>query len=149
MPKQLTQSKLLIRRGSGNVFADFNDSDASIKYLKVQAAGEIIDSINKNGLTVRAAALKADVDAADIQRIRNADLSKFTLDRLLRIAGHLGRQGQDVVFIRHGFGTIQGLTKKSLRETFKEASENKEKNNQKIKALPVRGRMIENKKITH
>jgi hypothetical protein len=30
------------------------------------------------------------VDAADIQRIRNADLSRFTLDRLVRIVWRLG-----------------------------------------------------------
>lgn len=29
--------------------------------------------------------------AADIQRIRNADLSRFTIDRLVRITYRLGR----------------------------------------------------------
>jgi hypothetical protein len=34
----------------------------------------------------------AHVDPADIQRIRNADLSRFTIDRLARIAYRLGRK---------------------------------------------------------
>ena len=34
----------------------------------------------------------AQVDPADIQRIRNADLARFTLDRLVRIAYRLGRK---------------------------------------------------------
>ena len=45
-----------------------------------------------NRLSVREGAKVAKVDAADIQRIRNADLSRFTLDRLVRIAYRLGRK---------------------------------------------------------
>ncbi len=34
----------------------------------------------------------AGMDGADIQRIRNADLSRFTIDRLVRVAYRLGRR---------------------------------------------------------
>jgi predicted XRE-type DNA-binding protein len=77
-------------RGSGNVFADLGDPDAAAKQLKARAAAEIIRVLNERGLTVRAGAAIAKVDASDIQRIRNADLSRFTLDRLLRVAHRLG-----------------------------------------------------------
>jgi lambda repressor-like predicted transcriptional regulator len=53
-------------------------------------AADIIATLNQRGLTVRAGAKSAQVDAADIQRIRNADLSRFTLDRLVRIVWRLG-----------------------------------------------------------
>jgi hypothetical protein len=39
---------------------------------------------------VRAAAKEVGAAAADLSRIRNADLDRFTLDRLVRIAERLG-----------------------------------------------------------
>ncbi len=80
-----------VMRGSDNVFADFDDADAEAKKMKAGIAAEIIATLNKRGLMARAGAKAARVDAADIQRIRNADLSRFTIDRLVRIAGRLGR----------------------------------------------------------
>ena len=80
-----------VMRGSGNIFADFGDADAETKKMKADIAAEIIITLNKRGLTARAGAKAAKVDAADIQRIRNADLSRFTIDRLVRIAYRLGR----------------------------------------------------------
>jgi predicted XRE-type DNA-binding protein len=79
-------------RGGGNVFADFGDPDADTKQMKAMVAAEIIGVLNRRGLSVRAAAKVALCDPADIQRIRNADLSRFTLDRLVRIAFRLGQR---------------------------------------------------------
>jgi predicted XRE-type DNA-binding protein len=79
-------------RGSGNLFVDFDDADAEAKQLKAQVAAEILNTLNHQKLSARAAAKIARVDPADIQRIRNADLSKFTLDRLIRVAYRLGRR---------------------------------------------------------
>ena len=79
-------------RGSGNVFADFGDPDADTKQMKAIVAAEIIGVLNRRGLSVRAAAKESQCDPADIQRIRNADLSRFTLDRLVRIAFKLGQR---------------------------------------------------------
>ena len=79
-------------KGSGNLFADLGDTDADSKKLKAQLAAEIIGVLNAEGMTVRAAAKLALADPSDIQRIRNADLSRFTLDRLVRIANRLGRK---------------------------------------------------------
>jgi predicted XRE-type DNA-binding protein len=79
-------------RGGGNLFLDFDDADAEAKQLKAQMAAEILNTLNRQKLSTRAAAKIARVDAADIQRIRNADLSKFTLDRLIRVAYRLGRR---------------------------------------------------------
>ena len=83
--------ELDVRRGSGNIFADFGDADQDAKKMKADLAASIIATLNRRGLTARAGAKLARVDAADIQRIRNADLSRFTLDRLLRVAYRLGR----------------------------------------------------------
>lgn len=82
---------LEVIRGSGNIFADFGDADAETKKMKADIAAEIIITLDRRKLTARAGAKIAKVDAADIQRIRNADLSRFTIDRLVRIAYRLGR----------------------------------------------------------
>jgi predicted XRE-type DNA-binding protein len=77
--------------GGGNVFADLGDADAASKRLKALVAAEIIATLNARKLSVRAAGKLARLDASDVQRIRNADLSRFTLDRLVRVAHRLGR----------------------------------------------------------
>lgn len=83
--------ELELVRGSGNVFADFGDPDAQTKRFKAIIAAEIIATLDMRGLSVRAGADLAEVDPRDIQRIRSADLSRFTIDRLIRIAHRLGR----------------------------------------------------------
>src|SRR3954454_21229715 len=85
-------SDLDVIRGSGNLFVDLDDADAEAKQLKAQVAAEILSTLNRQKLSARAAAKVARIDAADIQRIRNDDLSKFTLDRLIRVAYRLGRR---------------------------------------------------------
>jgi predicted XRE-type DNA-binding protein len=85
------EDDFVLVRGSGNLFADLGDADAAAKKLKAQVAAEIIAVLDTRRLTVRAGAALAKADPADIQRIRSADLSRFTLDRLVRIAGRLGK----------------------------------------------------------
>lgn len=82
--------KVEVVRGSGNVFRDFDRQTAEIDHLKAIFAAEIIKLLNKKRLTVRAAQAQTGVAAADISRIRNADLSRFTLDRLVLILNRLG-----------------------------------------------------------
>lgn len=79
-------------RGNGNVFADFGDQDADAKKMKAMIAAEIIGALNQRRLSVREGAKVAKLDAADLQRIRNGDLSRFTLDRLVRVAYRVGRR---------------------------------------------------------
>jgi predicted XRE-type DNA-binding protein len=76
--------------GTGDVFADLGFADAPIMRLKSRVAGEITRSLDARKLTVRAGAEETGVTAADLSRIRNADLDRFTLDRLVRIAERLG-----------------------------------------------------------
>lgn len=74
-----------IVRGSGNIFADFGDPDAETKHMKAVLAAKIIGALDDKGLSARAAAQLAGVAEADISRVRNASLSKFTLDWLVRL----------------------------------------------------------------
>lgn len=77
-------------RGSGDVFADLGFDDAPLMRLKSRLANEIARVLAHRELSVRAAAKEAGATAADLSRIRNADLDHFTLDRLVRIAERLG-----------------------------------------------------------
>lgn len=78
-----------VRRGSGNVFRDHGDPDAETKKLKAELAAEIIGVLNAREWSTRKAGKELGVDQADIVRIRNADLDRFTIDRLVRVLGRL------------------------------------------------------------
>ena len=81
---------LEVNRGSGNVFRDLGQDDADVKQFKGLLAAEIIKKLDHDGLTVRANHARTGIAAADFSRIRNADLSRFTLDRLAGIINRLG-----------------------------------------------------------
>jgi len=76
--------------GSGNIFRDLGDPDADVKQLKALLATQIIESLDRAHLTVRAAQAKTGIAAADFSRIRNADLDRFTVDRLMTVVNRLG-----------------------------------------------------------
>jgi predicted XRE-type DNA-binding protein len=77
-------------RGSGNVFRDLGFVDAPVMRLKSRVAHEIARTLDRRALSVRAGARQTGATASDLSRIRNADLDRFTLDRLVRIAEALG-----------------------------------------------------------
>ena len=79
-----------IVRGSGNVYRDFNVPDADVRQFKAILAVEIIMMLDKKGLSVRKAQSLTGVPAADLSRIRNADLERFTSDRMMMILNKLG-----------------------------------------------------------
>lgn len=81
---------LEVVRGSGNVFRDFGYDNADVEQLKARLAAEIIKRLDNQGFSVRRAQEYTGVDAADFSRIRNADLSRFTSDRLMTILKRLG-----------------------------------------------------------
>ena len=89
-----------IIRGSGNVYRDLGDADADVKQLKAILAAAIIKAIDKQGLTVRKAHQETGVAAADFSRIRNADLGRFTVDRLMTIINRLGSRVDVKVSVR-------------------------------------------------
>ena len=64
--KNEKSEKLELVRGTGNVFRD------------------------RDRLTVRAAHSRTGISAADFSRIRNANLGRFTVDRLISIINRLG-----------------------------------------------------------
>jgi predicted XRE-type DNA-binding protein len=93
--------------GSGNVFRDFGHPDADVQQMKAILAAEIIKMLDREKLTVRAAHARTGIAAADFSRIRNADLGRFTLDRLVTIINRLGSRVEVKIKVRsmQGAGT--------------------------------------------
>ena len=83
--------KLEVVRGSGNVFADLGLANADIEQAKAVLAAEIIAILDAEGLSVRAAQERSGVPYSDFSRIRNLDLDRFTIDRLMKILGRFNR----------------------------------------------------------
>ena len=75
--------KIAVTRGTGNVFRDTNRPLADIEQLRAKLAAQIIRLLDKDEIAVRAAQAKTGIAAADFSRIRNADLNRFTVDRLM------------------------------------------------------------------
>ncbi len=86
----MKHESLEVIRGSGNAFRDLDQADADVKQLKALLAAEIIKRLDHEEMTVRAAHARTGIAAADFSRIRNADLGRFTVDRLVGIINRLG-----------------------------------------------------------
>ena len=95
----MNDSDFELVRGSGNVFRDLGDPDADLKQAKAVIAARVIAVLDEHKLTVRRAATTTGFAAADFSRIRNADLSRFTLDRLMRMLGALDKRARTTIHI--------------------------------------------------
>jgi len=91
---------LEVVRGSGNVFRDLGDQNPDVAQLKAILAAEIIKVLDRERLSVRGAQSRTGIAAADFSRIRNADLGRFTVDRLMSIINRLGSRVELKVRVR-------------------------------------------------
>lgn len=96
----MKNERLEVTRGSGNVYRDLGHANADVKQLKALLAAEILKSLDRKQLSVRQAQVLTGIAAADFSRIRNADLGRFTLDRLMSIINRLGSSVEVKVKVR-------------------------------------------------
>ncbi len=89
----MSDDDLELVHGSGNVFRDLGMPNPEASQLKAKLAAQIIKVLDKRQLTVRAAHELTGFAAADFSRVRQAKLSRFTIDRLMAM---LDKLGQDV-----------------------------------------------------
>jgi predicted XRE-type DNA-binding protein len=94
--------KLEVVKGSGNIFRDVGHKGADVDQFKAILAAEIIKALDREGLSVRRAQSRTGIAAADFSRIRNADLKRFTVDRLMLIINRLGSRVEVKIRIRPG-----------------------------------------------
>lgn len=96
----MKSERLDVIRGSGNVFRDVGRATADVDQIKALLAAEIIKLLDREGLSVRAAHGRTKITAADFSRIRNADLERFTVDRLMSVINRLGSRVDVKVKVR-------------------------------------------------
>ena len=77
---------------------------------KAILAAEIIKSLDREGLSMRAAHDRTGIAASDFSRIRNVDLGRFTLDRLMSIINRLGSRVEVKIKVRRAEAVEQGVT---------------------------------------
>jgi predicted XRE-type DNA-binding protein len=87
-------------RGSGNIYRDFGHPDSDVRQAKAILAAEIIGILDHEGLSTRKAQARTEVNQAEFVRIRNAQLSRFTIDRLMTILNKLGSRVDLKITIR-------------------------------------------------
>lgn len=85
--------------GGGNVFRDFGDPQADLKQAKAVLAARIIAVLDDRGLDVCEAAGLTGFAAADFSRIRDADLGRSTLDRLMKMLAALDSNARVTVMV--------------------------------------------------
>ena len=112
----MKSEKLEVVRGGGNVFQDLGRENADADQFKAILAAEIIKTLDRELLTVRAAHSRTGIAAADFSRIRNADLGRFTIDRLMSIINRLGSRVEVKIRVRRA-GMIAGWQSRNQRQT--------------------------------
>jgi predicted XRE-type DNA-binding protein len=79
-------------RGSGNVYQDFGRPNAGLEQARAIVCAQIIKIMDERGLSSRDAQQLTGVSHTEFsRRLRNAKLSRFTLDRLITILGKLNQ----------------------------------------------------------
>lgn len=79
-------------RGSGNVYRDFGRPDAGLAQARAFVAAKIIRTLDDRNLSTRAAERLTGIAHTEFVRIRNTQLRRFTLDRLIEILGSLDKE---------------------------------------------------------
>lgn len=79
-------------RGSGNIFRDLNLPNSELEQFRALLAAQIIKALDAQNLSVRKASELTGIAAADFSRIRNANIGRFTVDRLMTILDRLGQE---------------------------------------------------------
>jgi predicted XRE-type DNA-binding protein len=76
-------------RGSGNVYRDFGRPNAGLEQARAITAAKIIRILDARQLSTRDAEKLTGVSYSEFSRIRNTQLGRFTLDRMIAILGKL------------------------------------------------------------
>ncbi len=94
--------ELELVRGTDNPFRDVGLREPDTKLIKADLAAEIIRVLREQKITGAQAAKLTGVQESDISRIRNAQLDRFTIDRLVTILNRLDCGVQVHVTVQSG-----------------------------------------------
>ena len=76
-------------KGSGNVYQDFARPNAGLEQARAIVGAKIIQIMDDRHLSTKDAEQLTGVSHTEFSRLRNAKLSRFTLDRIITILGKL------------------------------------------------------------
>ncbi len=76
-------------RGSGNAYRDLGRPNADLEQARAIVAAKIIRIIDTRKLSTRDAEKLTGISHTEFSRIRNTQLRRFTLDRMIAILGKL------------------------------------------------------------
>jgi predicted XRE-type DNA-binding protein len=93
--------------GSGNVFRHLGLPNPEVEQLKAILAAKIIGVLDDQKLTVRRAHELTGFAAADFSLVRQAKLSRFTVDRLMTILDRLDQDVEVTVSVQPRFPTTR------------------------------------------
>lgn len=85
----MKKDDLELVRGSGNVYRDLGRPNAGLEQARAIIAAKIIRIIDQRRLSTRDAEKLTGVSYSEFSRIRNAQLGRFSLDRMIAILGKL------------------------------------------------------------
>jgi predicted XRE-type DNA-binding protein len=85
----MSKDDLELVRGSGNVYRDFGRPNAGLEQARAITAAKIIHVLDERKLSTRDAEKLTGVSHSEFSRIRNTQLGRFTLDRMIAILGKL------------------------------------------------------------
>ena len=85
----MTDDDFELVRGSGNIYRDFGRQNAGLEQARAIVAAKIIRDLDARKLSTRDAEKLTGVAHSEFSRIRNAQLRRFTLDRMITILGKL------------------------------------------------------------
>src|SRR4051812_18627960 len=87
----MKKADLELVRGSGNVYRDFGRPNAGLEQARAITAAKIIRILDERKLSTRDAEKLTGVSYTEFSRIRNTQLGRFTLDRMIGILGKLDK----------------------------------------------------------
>lgn len=88
----MTDDDMELIRGSGNVYRDLGRPNAGLEQARALIAAKIIHVLDDRNLSTRDAEKLTGVSHSEFSRIRNAQLRRFTLDRMITILGKLDEE---------------------------------------------------------
>ena len=90
-------TKIRVTRGSGDVFADLQVTEADEALAKAKLAAQIAGAIGQQGLTQTEAADLLEIDQPKVSALLRGRLTGFSTERLIRFLNALGRDVEIVV----------------------------------------------------
>lgn len=96
----MKDEKFEVVRGSGNVYRDFGRANADLEQARAIMAAKIVRTLDDRELSTRDAERLTGIAHSEFSRIRNAQLRRFTLDRLIGILAKLDRDVEVSLIIK-------------------------------------------------